>query len=163
MKKIARWALAFAAVVSVSGSAMALPEGVGYKVVMNTGMRKINVGQVAFTWLEQGASLFNDTCACAVKWCNDAGLPSCANMLVHEELTSYDQDCEYRALYPADATITIDPGYDNWGFDSRQQKKRVARLSAMQDGTNGVIKGVCQYGSVLSMAYSLTMTPTTHP
>ncbi|WP_437622678.1 hypothetical protein [Sorangium sp. So ce1151] len=162
MKKIARWALAFAAVISVSGSAMALPEGVGYKVVLNTGLRKLPVGQVAFTMLEQGASLFNDTCVCAVKWCNEAGLPTCANMLVHEELTSYDQDCDYRALYPATAAITNDPAYDNWGFDSRQQKKRVARMSAMQDD-NGVIKGVCQYGSVLSMAYSLTMTPTTHP
>ncbi|WP_437833610.1 hypothetical protein [Sorangium sp. So ce1153] len=163
MKKIARWAFAFAAVMSVSGSAMALPEGVGYKVVMNTGLRKIDVGQVAFTWLEQQGSLFGDTCAVAVKWCNSAGLPSCANLIVHEELTSYDQDCEYRALYPADATITLDPTCDNWGFDSRQQKKRMARYSAMQDGTNGVIKGVAQYGSVLSMAYSLTMTPSAHP
>ncbi|XXT19816.1 hypothetical protein WME94_57305 [Sorangium sp. So ce429] len=163
MKKIARWALAFAAVMSVSGSAMALPEGTGYKVVINTGMRKIDVGQAAFTWLEQYGSLFGDSCACAVKWCNSAGLPSCTNLLVQEELTSFAQDCEYRALYPEDATVVLDTTYDNWGFDSRQQKKRVARMSAMQDGTNGVIKGVCQYGSVLSMAYSLTLTPITHP
>ncbi|WP_437577425.1 hypothetical protein [Sorangium sp. So ce887] len=163
MKKIARWALAFAAVVSVSGSAMALPEGLVYKITLNTGLRKVPSGKVAFTWVEQAGSMWNDTCVSAVKWCTDYGLPSCSNMLVHEELTSLDQDCEYRAVFPADATIYNDPLYENWGYNSRQQKTRVARLSAMQDGANFVIKGVCQFNSALSMAQSFAMVQATHP
>ncbi|AUX38522.1 MULTISPECIES: hypothetical protein [Sorangium] len=166
MKKIARWALAFAAVMSVSGSAMAVREDCGYSVTISNGIRKIPAGVAGFALSEQVGDLFNDGCIYAGRWGVTAvpGAATFANLFIHQTTTMGMPDCVANSYSYAGGAISLVPGpVVSYGIDSRYQKARLATCVGMEDDWNGVIKLVCQYHTPMSLPYPVTFTPSISP
>ncbi|WP_437724560.1 hypothetical protein [Sorangium sp. So ce861] len=161
MKKIARWALAFAAVMSVSGSAMAINQACGYDVVLKNGLRKIPAGKFACGLAETSGDLWNDKCVFACKWGVMAapGAAVSANLILHQATTLGHQDCDMISYQFTDSDICMDTFAPNYGIDTRWQKAILASFIAMEDGHNGVMKSVLRYHSPLSFALTGTFTP----
>ncbi|WP_437676286.1 hypothetical protein [Sorangium sp. So ce131] len=165
MKKFARWALAFASVMSIPTSAMALPEFTQYQVCLSNGARIVDLGFVVFTYIEQVAAPFGDLCRHQGKWCNFAALATCTNTYVAEELSIMNQACDENSLFPADTNISLDPlvpPESHWAFNKFQMKVRIHRLNLTQDSFTGVIKGLAQYHP-LAVAYPIKFTPRAQP
>ncbi|AUX27795.1 uncharacterized protein SOCEGT47_083930 [Sorangium cellulosum] len=152
MKKIAHWSLAFAAVMSFSASALAIPQCI-YKVVQSNGLRKMDTGKIICALAEQSGDLLFDHCAYSCKWMLQSpfGSSIAANMYVNEEVTWENFDCEASALWPATANLSLNPLLMSTGFSTRFQKEQVCRFTAVLDGDTKVVKGVIQGASPLSM------------
>ncbi|WP_148314663.1 hypothetical protein [Sorangium cellulosum] len=161
MKKIARLALAFAAVMSVSGSAMAINQACGYDVVLKNGLRKIPAGKFACGLAEQSGDLWRDDCVFACKWGVMAapGAAVSANLILRQATTLGHFDCDMISYQFTDSDICMDSFGPNYGIDTKWQKAILASFIAMEDGENGVMKSVLRYYSPLSFALTGTFTP----
>ncbi len=164
MKKIARWAFAFAAVMSVSGSAMAIDNFTFYDVTMKNGPAVVHNGSMRFALLDYDMSIFSGGCVSAGTWC--VGSPmSCSTLMAREELMIGYGSCEDLTYGFADTIITdyVDPRIANHGYDVRRQKKKIVRLALTQDGVNGMIKGMCHLGSPMNLPTYISLAPVAHP
>ncbi|MGK4009309.1 hypothetical protein WMF31_42305 [Sorangium sp. So ce1036] len=152
MKKFARWSLAFAAVMSFSASALAIPQNI-FKVVQSNGLRKVETGKIICALAEQGGDLFFDHCAYSCKWllASPYGSSIAANVYINEEVTWESFSCDDRSLYPVTANLFLNPTFASTAFSTRFQREQLCRFTAVLDGETRVVKGVMQTGSPLSM------------
>ena len=161
MKKFARWGLAFAAVMSMSASAMAVPNNTRYSVTMKNGTRNVDCGWARFSFLDVAVDLFGTQCISVLSWYKP-GLPAVAPSMISENVAVAGDDCEYGAEYPSDTTICdyFDPhaSFRNDGWDVRWQRKAIVSMALVQDSGNGVMRGLMKLGSPLNMPYSVVLT-----
>jgi len=151
MKKFARWSLAFAAVMSFSASALAIPPCI-YKVIQSNGLRKVDTGKLVCALSEQSGDLFYDSCDYVCKWVLPSlyGSSIAANFYAREGVTWDSFDCETSALFPVDAPITLNPHIASFGFNTRLQKVSMCSFSGMIDAESKTVKGVAVLGTPLS-------------
>ena len=164
MKNFARWALAFATVTSISGSAFAIRNDCLYNVAMKTGLRKVPVGTTVFQLAEQAGTPFNDECGYVGKWGVVAapGAAVVANLFLAQATTIGNSDCDWNSVFFADGAIRLLPTPDfppSSGITSRLQKAPLCNFVGMEDDISGNIKATVQFFSSLSMPVPVTFAP----
>ncbi|XXX77059.1 hypothetical protein WMF30_56360 [Sorangium sp. So ce134] len=163
MKKFARWALAFTAVMSIPGSAMAIAEGCPHSAVINNGVRNIPVGKLVCAYAEQYGDVYNDGCFFSCKWWHapGPGATVAANLAIYEGLSMANYDCDWSAAGFGQADISLnrnDPLMRNYGINTRFQKVQLSDLFGMKD-EQGTMKVMIRYYSALSMPVYGTFAP----
>ncbi|WP_437590013.1 hypothetical protein [Sorangium sp. So ce1000] len=163
MKNFARWALAFATVTSISGSAMAIRNDCIYDVAMKTGLRKVPLGNTVFQLAEQAGTPFNDECGYVGKWGVVAapGAAVVANLFLRQATTIGSNDCDWNSFYFTDGSISLlpPPFPPSTGITSRFQKAPLCNFVGMEDDVTGTIKATAQFFSSLSMPVPVTFVP----
>jgi hypothetical protein len=154
MKKLFPFVLAIASVAVIPTSAHAIVSNVGYDITIAIRDRGQSVGQLEFQAVEvseDGADLDDvgfeddlDSCLYAVKWTNDADLPSRTNLTMHELATVGYADCEENAEENFDTLIFTDASETNNGFN-RQQQKRALNSMVLGEFEDGTLAGVVQF------------------
>ncbi|WP_437484965.1 hypothetical protein WME75_46315 [Sorangium sp. So ce1014] len=142
MKKIARWALAFATVMSVSGSAMAMHPV--YKVFVARGGVEKPAGHWVNMFLEEDSG-YDLGCVYKTRWANSLpGVYSTSTTLSVIEHMSSSQflNCnEYGADLQSVSMISL---IDGNGFDANGQLKKLFHLVVALD-EYGTGKGLCKF------------------
>ncbi|WP_437570590.1 hypothetical protein [Sorangium sp. So ce542] len=159
MKKFARWALAFAAVTSISSSALAVDNYVRYSVALKNGVRNVDAGWGRFTFLDMDITPFGVGCLSVFTWYKP-GLASAARTVINEQTAMADGDCELHSMMSSDTLIVdyFDPEIRNEGWDVRWQRKPVCKVAWVQDGKANVIKGLITLGNPMAPPYYATLT-----
>ncbi|XYH98108.1 hypothetical protein ACMHYB_61940 [Sorangium sp. So ce1128] len=163
MKKIARLALAFTTIMSLSGSAMAFRNDCMYKVTSSTGLRSVNLGYMVAQLEEHVVeNPWDSLCSHHVNWFfGGAGPTAVAQLRILERMTFEWGDC-YAASYQfTDSMLSIDQHENNYGITTHGQITPLCSLQAVSDPANGVIVGMVKY-SPLSSAKQLKLTPDCH-
>ncbi|MGK3997930.1 hypothetical protein [Sorangium sp. So ce1024] len=165
MKKFARYALAFAVVTSVSGSAMALRNDCAYKAETSSGLRMVNIGSWVAAYEEQlMPNMYESYCSHRINWFNGPnGAPvSVAKLRVMESTTFEDQDCYSATWYYTNSIVSADPATRNQAFDQRYQIVPLYSLHFNTDPWNGV--GVGMYKTTpVGAPKQLRLTPDSCP
>lgn len=161
MKKIARWALAFAAVMSMSGGAMALPQGKLMKVVGNNGRLHVPVG----TWIsnyvmESDHDPLVTGCVHAVKWSRKDFLVRSTTLHLLETLPFPYYSCQEAAEICTPSSFIHDPStpIPSYGFDVYGHQKPIYHLMGTMDEVSCVAKFIYSF-SPLEMARYMTVSP----
>ncbi|WP_437734199.1 hypothetical protein [Sorangium sp. So ce1335] len=162
MKKIARYALAFAVVTSVSGSAMALRNDCLYRVSTSTGLRTLPNGY----WVAQleehvMVSPFDPKCSNHVNWYSEGGGP----IAVAQSRMFYTPSFEWGDCYAASyqfthGSIEADPHENNYAITANGQVSPMFSFYGMSDH-NGVIAAMIKF-SPLSSARRVKLTAECH-
>jgi hypothetical protein len=165
MKNFARWALAFATVTSISGSAMAVRNDLAYVVTAKSGLRAapLNVGIAAFQLVEQSGP-FLDRCCYAARWgvATGPGAAQFGNLFVCQTTVIGRADCDMNSFWFTDGKIELDtdPGVPpSVGINTRLQKATICNFSGIEDEDSGKIKAVITFGNPFSMPVSHTFSP----
>ncbi|WP_437689511.1 hypothetical protein [Sorangium sp. So ce176] len=160
MNKIARLALAFAVVTSVSGSAMAMRNDCIYKVTTSTGLRQVSVGYM-MAQLEEHllTSPWDPVCSNHVNWFSGGGGP----VGVAQSRMLYSPTFEWGDCYAASYQFTqgyiqVDPQENNYGITAHGQIQPISSFHGTMDPVNGVGVALMKY-SPLSSAKQIKMTP----
>jgi hypothetical protein len=165
MKKFARWALAFATVTSISGSAMAIRNDCHYEVTAKSGLRAmpLSVGIAAFQLVEQSGP-FLDKCCYAARWGAPIapGAAQFGNLFVCQTTVIGRADCDMNSFWPVDGKVELntDPGVPpSVGINTRLQKATICNFSGIEDEDSGKIKAVITFGNPWAMPVSHTFSP----
>ncbi|MGK3989044.1 hypothetical protein WME99_38725 [Sorangium sp. So ce136] len=160
MKKIARLALAFTTIMSLSGSAMAMRNDCMYKVTSSTGLRSVNLGYMVAQLEEHVVeSPWDSVCSHHVNWFFGGGGPTAvAQLRILERMTFEWGDCYAASYQYTDSMYSTDPAERNYGITTHGQISPLYSLQGMSDPANGVMVGMVKY-SPLSSAKQIKLTP----
>jgi hypothetical protein len=142
MKKLVL-SLLCAGATAISGSALALPTQSVYNAFVVTGSGNVPVGQLVF---DLDADIPGQACRYFYEWDNTAFLPLSADGYVLEAKVQGHASCISNALTPFTTSVTNDPHFPSFGFDRFQQFHSVTLLNLGENGSNGAMNGVIQYG-----------------
>jgi hypothetical protein len=165
MNKMIRWALATAAILTISESAMALDTSCAYDAtIVNNNAQPVFVGVVRFAFDQLISTPWADACAFAGRWINYAGLPLSTNVFVEEEATFSNGDCLENSVSPQISVIHLaspaNPNFNrSFGFDKFQQKHQICNLVLAGDlgaNFNGIIQTSC---SAIPYGFNLMRRP----
>lgn len=148
MKKMARWALAFATVMAVPTSAMALVGTNFYGATVLNGAYPIPVGTMRYTLDAPVDGLYDSACSYFVRWVNAVNyIPSSCSAYMEEVVTPGYDNCEENAYHPIMTMIrlsTVMYPDASYGYDKFQIKRKIYRILAGED-YNGNFNGMIQY------------------
>lgn len=165
MKKFARYALAFATITSMSGSAMALRNDCGYDAETSSGLRMVKVGTMVAAYEEQlMPNLYESYCSHRINWFNGPnGAPvTVAKLRVMESMTFEEGDCYSATWYFTNSMVSADPATRNQAYDIRGQIAPLYSLHFNTDPLNGVGVGMYKTNAV-GLPKQLRLTPTGCP
>jgi hypothetical protein len=161
MKKIARWALAFATVMSIPASAMALVGDQLYKVDVLNGAYSYPCGEVRWTYDQPVQTPYGaDMCAFFGRWKNLSPLPTIASMYVEEASSAGYDDCNWNAYVGFPSTITLSSTLypdASYGFDKFQYKHKLFRM-ILGESYDGAMHGMMQYHPA-AIGWGVSMKP----
>jgi hypothetical protein len=157
MSKMVRWALAFAAVTAIPGSAMAVVGDKPYDCFTVNGAQVVPSGRWRWTLDQLVFTDFDEACAFFVKWTiggpDDPGgaayTPmSSSNVYLEVTNTAGNEDCDENAYYPAPTFVQLSTGaYANMskGFDKFRQKRSICSLLLGEDPASGDMNGLIRW------------------
>jgi hypothetical protein len=148
MKKMVRWALAFATVMAVPTSAMALVGTEFYGASVLNGAYSIPVGTLRFTLDAPVDGLYDSSCSYFVRWVNATPyIPSACSAYMEEVVTPGQDNCEDNAYHPVLTILRLSTVLypdASYGYDKFQIKRKMYRIMMGED-YNGNFNGMCHY------------------
>ena len=165
MKKMAHWAIAFATVMAVPTSAMALVGDHYYNATVLNGAYPIPTGTLRFTLDAPVDSLYDSACSYFVRWVNAVNyIPSSCSAYMEEPVTPGYDNCEENAYRPMLSTLRLSTVLypdASYGYDKFQIKRKMYRIMMGED-YSGNFNGMCQYHPA-AVPYGMMLTQSATP
>lgn len=160
MKKIARWALAFSAVMSIQGSAMAFVE-TAWTVTSSKGYQDVHLGTWLSMYVKEADGMVYG-CEHKVKWMSSPGANyrMSTNLHLLEYPDARNFSCDELAYEVSTSLLYVnpDPALVSYGFTHSMQKAKIFHLVLTCDEYGPVCHGLMRY-SPMGFNYKISAKP----